>query len=226
MFQPLKNLFFPKICFACGGPVAKSQKQICIKCLNALPRNNFYPKVINPLEKVFRARIKTERVTAFLRFQSKGKVQKLIHQFKYKGNTELGVELGELAANELMAVGFFEGIDLLIPMPIHALKREKRGFNQSDFIAKGIHQVTEIPINENCIKKNVNTSSQTRKGRFKRWKNVKTTFEITDAEALKAKHILLIDDVITTGATIEACSEELLKLPELKISILSIGFTY
>lgn len=226
MLSQIKNLFFPKICFACGNSISVLEKNICLECITQLPRTNFFQSKNNEVEKIFWGRIPIEKATSFLTFQPKGKVQKLIHQFKYKGQKELGVTLGELAANELQKQGFFIGINLIIPMPIHDLKKEKRGFNQSDFIAEGISNITGLEMELKNVRKVVNTSSQTKKGRFKRWKNVETTFQVSNPEELNGKHILLVDDVITTGSTIEACSLQLLKIPNLKISILSIAMTY
>lgn len=226
MLQPIKNLFFPKVCFACGNGLSKSENHICIACITQLPRTNYFQSRNNEVEKVFWGRIPIERATSFLLFKPKGKVQKLIHYFKYKGQKEIGITLGELAANELKQQGFFEGVDLIVPMPIHRLKRNVRGYNQSDYLVEGISNATGIEKELGNIIKAVNTSSQTKKGRFKRWKNVKTTFQIKDSNKFIDKHLLIVDDVITTGSTIEACSLELLKIPNLKISVLSIAMTY
>jgi ComF family protein len=226
MFQEISSLLFPKLCYACGEYIGQLNRLICSSCIQEFPRTNFYKSKYNLIEQKFWGRILIERGTSFLYFQPKGKVQQLIHKFKYKGHKEIGISLGSWAATELLAEGFFDGIDLLIPMPIHGIKKEIRGFNQSDLIVEGIAEVTGLEGGFDLVKKEINTSSQTRKSRFNRWKNVKSTFQVSDKLMFEGKHILLVDDVITTGATIEACATEILKIPNVKLSILSIAMTY
>jgi ComF family protein len=226
MIKELSSLLFPVLCYACGESIGQVDRRICISCLQEFPRTDFYKSKNNLVEKKFWGRVKIEKGTSFLYFQGKGKVQQLIHKFKYDGHKEIGISLGSWAASELLEDGFFDGIDLLVPMPIHGIKKEIRGFNQSDLIVEGVSKVTRIEAKYNLVKKEANTSSQTRKSRFRRWKNVKSTFRVIDSQPFKGKHILLVDDVITTGATIEACAIEILKIPNVKLSILSIAMTY
>ena len=226
MISSLVSLIFPNICFACGDTLANQQKHICTSCFLSMPRTNFFGSEKNEVEQKFWGRVELQRATSFLYFTNKGKVQQIIHHFKYKGQKEIGVTLGEWAAAELLTQGFFESIDLIIPIPIHELKKQKRGYNQSDFIAAGLGNLTGIEIETKNLVKQLNTQSQTRKSRFKRWENVKTTFKVRDEQKLTGKHILLVDDVITTGATVEACAIELLKVQNVKLSLLSIAMTY
>lgn len=226
MITAITSLLFPKVCFACGDALKNKQTHICASCYQSIPRTNFYNGSNNVLEKKFWGRVPIQRATAFLYFTPKGKVQRLIHHFKYHGQKEIGITLGEWAATELMDQDFFKSMDLVVPIPIHELKKKKRGFNQSDFIAEGINNKTGIKTISDNLEKRFNTDSQTKKSRFKRWENVKTTFAVKEPTTFEGKHILLVDDVITTGATIEACATELLKIPNVKLSLLSIAMTY
>jgi ComF family protein len=226
VIKAITHLFFPKVCFACGKPISSKLDHICIACRHALPRTSAHTMAENPIERIFWGRLPLEKATSFLKFQKKGRVQHLIHHFKYKRKKEIGETLGALAASELEQDNFFEGIDYLIPVPIHKLKLKKRGFNQSHHIAMGVEETTKIEARYDIIDKVTNTQSQTRKGRFKRWKNVESTFKLKNTENLEGKHLLLIDDVLTTGSTLEACGRELLKIPKLKLSLLTIAYTY
>jgi len=226
MLSSLIDLLFPRICLACGNSCPVKYNQICLTCRNELPQTNWHLTKAHPLEKLFWGRLSLEKSTSFLKFEQGGKVQLLIHHLKYKGVKELGITLGEMAAIELKKSDFFESIEYIIPVPIHPIKQQKRGYNQSHFIAEGIANITGIPLNKSALTKDYNTSSQTKKSRFKRWLNVNTTFKITDEALFKNKNVLLIDDVITTGSTIEACSKELLKIEGVKLNLLTIAATY
>ena len=226
MLSSLIDLLFPQICLACYEPTTANQKNICLNCRISLPRTNWHLTNDNPIEKVFWGRVSIQKATAFFKFENGGGIQRLIHHFKYKGIQEIGESLGELVGTELSGSDFFKDTDLLLPIPIHKKKQRKRGFNQSLIIANGISRVTKIPIEQKVLVKAYNTQSQTRKSRFKRWLNVDSTFKVLDEEVLKSKNILLIDDVITTGSTVEACAKELLKIEGLRISLLTIAATY
>lgn len=226
MLNSLIDLFFPKICYACGNAIESKLNHICLRCRHQLPRANSEYLTHNSLEKVFLGRLDFEKSNALFRFQKEGKIQNLFHALKYRGVKEIGLSLGELAALELKDTGFFNEVDLLLPVPIHSKKMRKRGFNQSHFIAKGVEDVTSIKVNKTAVVKEVNTASQTKKRRFERWKNVNKTFKIVDSKALAGKHILIIDDVVTTGATVEALGIELQKIDGVKISLLTIATTF
>ena len=226
MLNSLLNLFFPKICYACGNSINSQLNHICLKCRISIPRTNAHTEADNPIEKMFWGRLELKKATAFLLFEKGNKVQNLLHHLKYKGIKELGITLGELAAVELKESIFFNDIDLIVPIPIHPQKRRKRGYNQSEFIAKGVANITHKELSNNLVSKSFNTQSQTRKGRFKRWKNVKSTFQLSQDIDITNKHILLIDDVVTTGSTVEACGEVLLKVEGVKLSLLTIAAPY
>ena len=226
MLAALLHLIFPNNCKACREAIPHQLKDICLKCRNEFPRFKENFQEGNELDKLFWGKIKLEKTAAFLKFEKGSKVQEVIHQLKYKGKKELGITLGTMAAIELASYNFFDDIDFLIPVPIHPLKERVRGYNQSEFIATGIHEITDIPVTNKLIKKGINTGSQTRKSRFKRWQNVSSSFTIQDRQAAKGKHLLLVDDVLTTGSTIEACALELMKIEGVKVSLLALAYTY
>lgn len=190
-----------------------------------MPQTNAYKRHENPIQKIFWGRVDFCQAISFYRFHKKGRLQRLIHHFKYKGVKEIGLTLGKMMASELKKQDFFNGIDMLVPVPIHKKKLRKRGYNQSHYLAEGISVVTNIPWRKDLIIKRLNTESQTKKGRFKRWKNVKSSFHLNDHKLNEEIHILLIDDVLTTGSTIEACAIELNKIKNVKLSLLTLAYT-
>lgn len=226
--RALRHLFFPSICYACGAALYEDIEHICLQCRYEIPRAHPYAINENPVDKLFWGRFDFERAMSFIKFQKGGKVQSLIHNFKYKGRKKIGISLGKWAASELKEHGFFDGIDMIIPLPIHKKKLKIRGYNQSFYIAEGISTITQIPIHPKLIFKKINTESQTKKKRFKRWENVKASFQLNQKNSQKASdlHLLLVDDVVTTGATIEACAKVLKTIPNLKLSLLTIACTY
>ena len=226
MLNALFNLIYPKICYACGEAISGEINNVCITCRAELAFLNIREFENNPIQQLFWGRVKFEKATAFTKFEKNGKVQKLLYALKYKGIKEVGITLGELAALEIGTTNFFNEIDIIIPVPIHAKKKKKRGYNQSHYIAEGIQNITKIPVNLQSIKKELNTASQTRKGRFERFENVSNTFTLLNSSQLKGKHILLIDDVVTTGSTLEVCANVLQKIEGVKLSLLTISATY
>lgn len=165
------------------------------------------------------------RATAYLHYYKEGEYSNLIHHLKYYDHPEVGTYLGRIAATELRASGFFDGIDLIIPVPLSKKRYRQRGYNQCDYIARGISEITGIDVCINSIERIIDTDTQTRKGRMERWANTEGIFRITAPEALKSKHILLVDDVATTGATLHACTSTLLTLPRLRVSIFALAAT-
>lgn len=226
MLNSLIDLFFPKFCFGCRDSMESSVNHICLNCRHQLPRVNTHELQENPIEKIFWGRIELQKATSFIRFHQGGRIQNIMHHLKYKGVKEIGITLGEMAALEIGNTDFFQEIDLILPIPIHKQKRKKRGYNQSKYIAIGIKNISSIPVNDWAFRKSKNTQSQTRKNRIERWVNVDSSFEIVDKESLLNKHILLVDDVVTTGATIEAAANELNKLEGVKLSLLTIACTF
>ena len=217
------NLFYPYHCMLCKKPLIESEQHICLNCHCDLPKTNYHINKGNPARDLFSGYPQVNEVTAFLFFEKDGTTQKLIHSLKYQGNKILAEYLGRIAALELQNHGIYASIESIIPIPLHPKKEKKRGYNQSGFIAKGISSVYKCQIDDKVLKRSADTKSQTRKSVYDRHINVEKIFEVTDIESLHGKHILLVDDVLTTGATISSCIEALLSVPEIKISIFSLS---
>lgn len=202
------NLFYPRVCAACGDTLLKDEETVCLKCRYLLPKTGYEMNPDNPLAQGFYGRVNFHAVTACFFFAKQGKVQHLIHELKYKGNREAGVFLGQQLGETIKNAPLFQGIDYLVPVPLHPKREKKRGYNQSMMIARGISEATDIPIGDKYLIRVVNTATQTKKSKEERFQNVKDIFQVCHAEELQGKHILLIDDVLTTGATLESCAHK------------------
>jgi len=223
ILHDMVNLFYPHHCILCEKMLIESEQHICIDCLCDLPKTNYHTNKGNPARALFAGYPQVNEVTAFLFFEKEGTTQKLIHSLKYYGNKELAEYMGRIAALELRDYGFYASIEAIIPIPLHRKKEKKRGYNQSHLIAKGISSVYGCEICDTLIKRVMDTKSQTRKSIFERHVNVEKIFEVTDIERLYGKHVLIIDDVITTGATSSSCIDALIQVPDIKISIFSLS---
>ncbi len=220
----LWGLLFPALCNACGNHLYGSEKVICTKCLYDLPYTDFHLDAQNLVAKQFWGRVSLHAAMALLHFKKGSKVQNLMHSLKYKGNTEVGENLGKLLGHKLQKSSFYDKIDLIIPVPLHPKKEKQRGYNQSECIANGLAEVLQTPVDINCLIRIKATDSQTKKGRYTRYENMEEVFSLIQPSAIADKHILLVDDVITTGATLEACANALLKNGASQISIAAIAF--
>ena len=212
------NLFYPRVCAACGETLLKDEETVCLKCRYTLPFTGYENHADNPLAQVFYGRVRFHAVTACFFFAKSGKVQHLIHELKYKNNPEAGIFLGQELGKTIKDAPLFQGIDYLIPVPLHPRREKQRGYNQSLLIAQGINEVTGIPIGDKYLIRAVYTTTQTKKSADERHKNVKDIFEVRFPEELEGKHVLLIDDVLTTGATLESCAHQLENIPGIVIS--------
>lgn len=217
-------LFFPKVCSACSGVLAANEDLLCIACLMELPKTQFHTDSENPVAKGFWGRVPVAAATSFLYFEKGGHVQHLLHNLKYKGQKELGHKLGLLYGTELKEHNWPGGVDVVLPVPLHKRKQRKRGYNQSWHFAQGMAAGLEAIAVENVLVKTVSTQSQTKKSREERIANVKEVFGLNNAGSLQGKHVLLVDDVITTGATIEACVQVLAQVPGITVSVASIAY--
>ena len=222
----LLQLFYPRLCILCKKQLTEDEQHICMHCFCDLPRTNYHKRIHNPTLKLFAGTLLLNKIISFLLFEKDGKVQHLIHSIKYFGNKQLAKYLGRIAAIEMKADGLFKGIDMLIPVPLHPRKKKKRGYNQSEWIAQGIETVCQCPIKNDVLVRAIDTDSQTRKTIYERHRNVEEIFSLKNADSLKDKHVLLIDDVITTGATLNACIKTLSSIPDIRISIFSLSVVH
>jgi len=218
------NLFVPKKCLNCGRNLNKTEKQICLDCLQKIPKTQHLNDTENKAAQIFWGRVNLEMVAAGYYFTKDSILQNLIHQVKYQGKKQLALELGKQLALDLKKTQNFDNIDFICPVPLHKLKQKKRGYNQSEWIAKGISEILLKPIMKDVLIKHKNTKSQTKKNKLERLENVKSVFSLNKNHyKFRKQHILVVDDVLTTGATIEACCIELLKIPNVKISAITLA---
>lgn len=217
------SLIYPKICAVCGNSLWKSEEVICQKCDYHLPKTNYHQEIENPVSRLFRGRVKIETATAFLYFNKGNSVQELIHKLKYKGRMDIGVLLGNRYGQDLKNSPFFKDVSLIFPVPLYKKKFTQRGYNQSEQFGIGLSRAMGIPLENKGLVRIRATETQTRKSRFKRWENVSETFILRNQQKLAGLHVMLVDDVITTGATLEACIRAFIPVPEIKISIAAIA---
>jgi ComF family protein len=220
----LLELLFPTLCITCGNRLVTQEKFLCIDCWHDLPVTNFHFDTENKVARLFWGRVKVENATAFFAYNKGSNYQHLIHFIKYKGLKELGFETGRRFGIALSASPEFNSIDFVVPVPLHPKKQKLRGYNQSEWISKGISESLKKPVSTDNLKRNLHTSTQTRKNRYERWENVENIFEVTRPEEFAGKHILLIDDVVTTGSTLESCAFQLLHIENVKVSIATLAF--
>jgi ComF family protein len=219
------HLFFPHNCLGCGTDILNSEDALCAYCVTQLPETGFLPKPGNPVEKIFYGRVPVEQAGSAYYFNKDSLLQHLIIQLKYRGNREAGIYLGKLLGNYLLVAQRFNDVDMIVPLPLNEKKLFQRGYNQTSLIAKGITEVWKKPVNETAVKRMLFTETQTHKDRITRWQTMESVFTVANESGLKDKHILLVDDVITTGATLESCSSAILQIPGTKISIATLAYT-
>jgi len=225
VIKDFAHLFFPHVCAGCGTDVISHYTPVCARCVSRLPLTNFHHYQNNPIEKYFWGRIPITAATALCHFTAGSLVQHLLHQLKYKGNQEVGYVLGRIMGITLQESERFKDIDALIPLPLFAARQKKRGYNQSAALCNGLSAVMGLPVNTNAVVRLSATETQTQKNRVDRWQNMDGKFEVVNSAQLTGRHVLLVDDVITTGATLEACGQELLEIPGLKLSIATLAYT-
>jgi ComF family protein len=212
------------VCTGCGSDLVEEDNLLCLKCVNDLPHTNYAMHAGNPVEKIFWGRLAITAAMSEFYFAKGALIQNLIHEFKYKGNIDVGMYLGAMMGTSLVENNRFNKIDALIPLPLFADKEFKRGFNQATILCNGISEVTNIPVVKNNVIRKKYTDTQTKKHRTERWENVASSFEVNNPDQLKDKHVLLVDDVVTTGATLEACGAEILKIEGTNLSIATLAF--
>jgi ComF family protein len=223
--EDLVGLLFPNLCCGCGTHLYLNESQLCTICLYRLPYTDHHLHAENRAARQLWGRLPCNAVMSLLYFNKGSRVQNIIHHLKYNGRKDLGVKLGKMIAEKLQMNTSFLDIDLIIPVPLHHSRLHTRGYNQSMCIAEGISSVLEVPINSVSLLRTKRSATQTKKRRYNRFENMQEIFSITNPAEIKGKHILLVDDVMTTGATLEACGHTLLSANIGKLSIATIAFT-
>jgi len=215
------HLLFPHVCAGCGSDLLSEESMLCMRCVDAMPETNFEIHAGNPIEKIFWGRLPLAAATAQFYFTKESLMQHLMHQFKYKNNKDLGLQLGRMMGDQLLRSNRFK-VDALISLPLFPAKEKRRGYNQATVLCYGMAEIMKVPILDKVILRPQHTDTQTKKGRLERWKNIEGKFVLSKANAITNKHILLVDDVVTTGATLEACGHELLKAENIQLSIATL----
>ena len=222
--EALLHLAFPHVCAGCGNDVLPQHHLLCLSCLDSLPQTHFQLHAANPITKIFTGRLPLQHATAQYYFTKESLLQHLLHQAKYKSYRELCLYLGNLMGQQLAESNWIDSIDALVPLPLFAEREKRRGYNQSHLLCTGMAEVINKPVLKNAVIRSTATESQTRKNRVERWQNMEGRFTLTDNQ-LEGKHVLLVDDVVTTGATLEACGRALLQVPGATLSIATLCFS-
>ena len=223
MFESIINLFFPKVCSGCSSFLLSNENVICTVCRHDIPLTNHHLNPENDAFKKFYGRIPIIHTSALFYFHKKGIVQELIHNLKYKGHEEIGTILGEWYAEDLKNIDLLQSVDEIIPVPLHSKKLKERGYNQITTFGKALSSSLNLTYNDSLLIRNVYSKTQSKKNLLGRTEGIETIFDVSFTKENHNKHFLLIDDVITTGATLEACSRALLKIPGAKISIVCMA---
>jgi len=220
----LYQLLFPDLCSGCGSNLVQSTQLLCLRCEQKLAEYQFHGSPGNRVEKIFYGRLNIEAASCAYYFSKESLVQHLIHQLKYESHISLGHWLGRQLGIHLRNTGRFDAVTAIVPLPLFKRKEKKRGYNQATILCEGVRSVMPVTLCATSVIRNRVSATQTRKSRWERWQNVADIFSIRDASALEHQHVLLIDDVITTGATLEACGSVLQQIPGLKLYIATLAF--
>lgn len=226
MFHDFLDLLYPRVCVTCEAALLKHEKLLCTSCLHELPIADFHLQKENAVEKIFYGRIPVENAVSLLLFEKKGMVQKLIHDLKYKGHEEIGEFLGAWLGAELSKNAAFNDISAVLPVPLHKSRLKKRGYNQVTRFGSEIAKALKVPFYEDILLKVSGSQTQTIKKRIARWGKIEETFVLQNPETIKNSHILLVDDLVTTGATLEACAHKLFEAEGVKLSFATIAVTH
>jgi ComF family protein len=221
--ESLLHLFFPHVCAGCGSDLINEEAQLCLRCMANMPETNFQMHANNPVEKMFWGRVPLVSATAQYYFTKESLMQHIMHQFKYKGNKELGLFLGRMMGEYLKRSNQFM-VDGLVPLPLFPAKERKRGYNQATLLCEGMSESMNIPVIRSVVARKEHTDTQTKKGRVDRWQNMEGKFELINKEEISGKHLLLVDDVVTTGATLEACGTVLLEGENTRLSLATLCY--
>ena len=219
----LLDVLFPRVCPVCHKVLASHEKHICTKCLNDIPVTRFHTHNFNPMEQLFAGKVLIHRASGFFFYEKGSPYASIIHSLKYHNQPQLGEFVASLYAKQVAPTAYFDGIDYIIPIPLHHTKLRQRGYNQSERIAQGFSQVFGAPVLTDIIIASRPHDSQTNKGIYERWLNTQHLFEAHDTEILEGKHVLIVDDVVTTGATLLSAACTIAHVPGIKISLATLG---
>lgn len=224
IWNDLIYLFSPPLCALCGEELVRGEKLICFRCLGNIPKTYFLQQADNPVRQLFEEEIPIVHALAFFHYQKDGSLQQLIHKIKYHKHKELALRMGRIVADEMADTEISRWIDLIVPVPLHPRRKRERGFNQSEWIAMGIAEILHKPIQTDALVRTVYNRPQVKQSSVQRRKNITDIFQLQDATALAGKHILLVDDVVTSGSTLKALARATLQAPDVHISVLTLGF--
>jgi len=225
-FKHFLDIIYPRTCEACGEALLGGENLICTNCMIDLPRTNSHIQRSDKVSNRFWGKIPVTDTITFMKFSKKGKVQKLLHELKYRNKPEVGKYLGKIYGVDLKAVGFDKKLDLIIGVPLHPTKLIQRGYNQADCIAEGLSEALEVPFETNAVKRLIHTATQTKKSRIERFQNVENIFEVIDNDKVRNKRIAIVDDVLTTGSTIESLGITLLNAEAKEIAVITIAAAF
>ncbi len=223
LFTKLLDLLYPNLCIICNESLMRGEELICLQCLHQMPKTNYHIEIDNTVEKRFWGKVPIHRATSYFHFYKGSPFQKLLHELKYRGNKEVGLIIGKHAGMDLLHSADFNSIDMIVPVPLHPKKFRKRGYNQSEWIAKGLSEALVKPIDSTHLIRIKANATQTKKSVYERYENTKNVFSLNDKTVFEHKHILLVDDVLTTGSTLEACMLALMETDYIKISIFTLA---
>lgn len=217
------SLFLPRPCLSCGLNLVRGEEILCTGCLLSMARTDFHNSRDNMLEQAFWGRCIIERAAAFSVYNRGSRIRSLIHLLKYRGRKDVGRMLGRLYGSVLAGSGFMDGIDMILPVPLDPARERKRGYNQSQCIAEGLGEYSRVPVRSDILFRTGKSGSQTKSGRYERWENVEGLFAVRKADAIKGRHLIVVDDVITTGSTIEACVNALHEAGDVRVSVVALA---
>lgn len=221
------SLVYPASCINCGTSLYDHEKYLCLKCIHKLPATGYEMYHDNPVARMFWGRVPLRFAVSFFHYRKNESLRQLIRMLKYHNEPQIGIMLGKMSGLKLLKSPYYEKPDLIIPVPLHPERQRKRGYNQCEMIAEGLSAVLQVPIESTLLLRARNNSSQTTHSGYERWENVEDVFATSQGEKYTGKHLLIVDDVVTTGATIEACCQTLLKdIPNIRLSAVSLGYSH
>ena len=223
IFNSFIDTLFPRICPVCNNVLLSHEKHICTKCRIDIPISRYHMQEFNAMEQLFAGKTPIEKAVGYFFYEKGNPYSNILHNIKYRNNPQLGQYVAKLFAQELLSRDIFRDIDCIIPVPLHHRKKIQRGYNQSEYIAKGFSEVFDIPVHNNIIIAHKSHESQTNKGIYERWLNTQNIFSAQDTQVLENKHVLIVDDVVTTGATLLSAALTIASVPNIKISLATLG---